>query len=58
VNLLDDYNHSPLFSAAVHNHKDAVVALCNAGGDPRLGESPLTSSYVEEDTREIIRKYL
>ena len=58
VNLLDGSNKSPLFWAAYKNHRDAVVALCNAGGDPRLGRDPLTVSIVREDIKEIIRKYL
>ena len=58
VNLLDNDNKSPLFYAALNNHTDAVVALCKAGGDPRLGESPLTSFRVREDVKEIIKKYL
>ena len=59
VNLLDIDNGSPLFYAAENNNRDAVVALCNAGGDPRLGFiSPLESSLVREDIKEIIKKYL
>ena len=58
VNLLDCYNSSPLYRAAVNNNRDAVVALCNAGGDPRLGDNPLTHSRVREDTKQIIKKYL
>ena len=58
VNVLDEFNWSPLFRAAKSNNRDAVVALCDAGGDPRLGVDPLTDSDVREDTREIIRKYL
>ena len=57
VNVLDEFNWSPLFRAAKDNNRDAVVALCNAGGDPRLGESPLTSSYVAENTKDIIVNY-
>ena len=58
VNLLDIDNWSPLYFAAASNNRDAVVALCNAGGNPRLGADPLTTSLVEENTKDIIRKYL
>ena len=58
VNLLDGANESPLFRAAENNNRDAVVALCNAGGDPRLGADPLTNSRVREDIKDIIKKYL
>ena len=58
VNLLDNSNSSPLFFAAVNNNRDAVVALCNAGGDPRLGHNPLTHHLVDEDMKEIIKMYL
>jgi ankyrin repeat protein len=55
VNLLDEQNRSPLFVAAVYNNRDAVVALCNAGGDPRLGYNPLTDSSVNRDIKDIIK---
>ena len=55
VNLLDQFNRSPLFLAAYNNNRDAVVALCNAGGDPRLGDSPLTDFRERKNIKEIIR---
>ena len=58
VNLLDASNESPLFLAAKCNNRDAVVALCNAGGDPRLGVDPLTNSHVREDIKEIIKSHV
>ena len=54
VNLLDSCNESPLFRAAFKNNRDAVVALCNAGSDPHLGQNPLTEYWVSDDTKEII----
>ena len=44
VNVLDGDNRSPLWHAVADNNPDSVVALCNAGADPDLGTSPLTSS--------------
>ena len=33
---------TPLMCAARNSHKDAIIALCAAGADPRLGDlSPL-----------------
>ena len=58
VNLLDQFNQSPLFLAAHFNKRDAVVALCDAGGDPWLGDSPLTAYDVRGDIKDIIKKYL
>ena len=56
VNLLDKYNRSPLLFAAKYNNGDAVVALCNAGGDPRLGINPLAYPYIKNEIKEIIKR--
>ena len=56
VNLLNKYNNSPLFLAAYGNHPECVVDLCNkAGADPHLGNSPLTSSRVKTEMRDLIK---
>ena len=41
--------------AEFYNNRDAVVALCNAGSDPRLGDSPLTDFRERKNIKEIIR---
>ena len=43
---------------ARHNHKEAIVALCAAGADPRLGKSPLEAPLAYEDTKRFIRQHL
>ena len=58
VNAVDSLNFSPLFYAAGQNQREAVIALCAAGADPHLGESPLTASYVSEDMKNLIREQL
>ena len=58
VNVMDGGNQSPLFYAARNNYREAVIALCAAGADPHLGESPLTASYVSEDMKNLIREQL
>ena len=56
VNVLNDRNNSPLFCAAWKNQRDSVIALCNAGADPHMGNSPLTSSDVDSsDMKSLIR---
>ena len=55
VNVVDGVNWSPLFYAALGNHREAVIALCAAGANPHLGKSPLTASYVSEDMKNLIR---
>ena len=54
VNLLNNINRSPLFYAAFDNQPKCVVYLCKAGADPHLGESPLTSSRVKTEMRDLI----
>ena len=51
-------NWSPLFYAASKNHREAVIALCAAGANPHLGWSPLTSSSVSEEMKNLIREQL
>ena len=58
VNLLDKWQHSPLFYAARYDHREAVIALCAAGANPHLGWSPLTSSSVSEEMKNLIREQL
>ena len=58
VNALDRYNWSPLLWAARYNQREAVIALCAAGANPHLGWSPLTSSSVSEEMKNLIREQL
>ena len=59
VNVVNIRNQSPLFYAALYNHREAVIALCAAGADPHLGRpSPLTSSLVSEEMKNLIREQL
>ena len=59
VNVVNIRNQSPLFYAALYNHREAVIALCAAGADPHLGNSsPLTSSFVSEEMKNLIREQL
>ena len=55
VNVLDRWNKSPLYNAATKNHREAVIALCAAGANPRLGNSPLTHSGVSDEMKNLIR---
>ena len=43
VNVVDNsfFQASPLYSAALMDNHDAIVALAKAGADPNLGVSPL-----------------
>ena len=59
VNVVAGGNKSPLFWAALNNHREAVIALCAAGADPHLGDPrPLTSSNVSEEMKNLIREQL
>ena len=58
VNVIDGGNQSPLFYAARNNYREAVIALCAAGANPHLGWSPLTSSSVSEEMKNLIREQL
>ena len=58
VNVVTGYNSSPLFWAALENHREAVIALCAAGADPHLGRSPLTVSDVSQEMKNLIREQL
>ena len=59
VNVVTDSNASPLFYAALYNHREAVIALCAAGADPHLGCSPLSpSSIVSDEMKTLIREQL
>lgn len=56
VNQLDFIHQSPLFKASFENHREAVVALCGAGADPHIGNSPLTDSTVTDEIKTLIRR--
>ena len=58
VNVLDKYQQSPLFWAARSKQEASVVALMAASADPHLGESPLTSYYVSEEMKALIKSLL
>jgi len=48
---------TPLFYAAKYSHRDAIIALCAAGADPRLGDlSPLDADCVKENMKTLIRE--
>jgi len=48
---------TPLFYAAKYSHRDAIIALCAAGADPRLGDlSPLDADCVKDDMKTLIRE--
>ena len=56
VNALSSYNWSPLKYAAYEDHREAVIALCAAGANPHLGDSPLTAYRIYyEDMKNLIR---
>ena len=57
VNVLNKWNNSPLYWAARKNQSEAVVCLCKAGADPHLGNSPLSSSRVNEEMKALIRQH-
>ena len=59
VNHLNKMGWSTLFMAASWNQREAVIALCNAGADPRLGVSPLgLMSGITYDMQRLIRQQL
>ena len=58
VNVLNGTKWSPLFWRARWKHREAVIALCAAGANPHLGWSPLTSSSVSEEMKNLIREQL
>ena len=58
VNVLNRVNKSPLFLAACFNQRDSVVALCKAGADPHLGQSPLSSSQISSEMKMLIKRLL
>ena len=55
VNVLDIVNKSPLYWAALKNHREAVMDLCAAGANPRLGASLLTVSWISDEMKNLIR---
>ena len=56
VNLLDEYQQSPLlFAARWSRDRSAVAALMSAAADPHLGASPLTNSLVNDEMKDYIR---
>ena len=57
VNVLNKGNRSPLYWAARKNHSEAVVCLCKAGADPHLGNSPLSSSRVNDEMKALIKQH-
>ena len=58
VNILDIYQRSPLFWAALYNQEASVVALMAASADPHLGESPLKDSDVSDKMKALIKSLL
>ena len=56
VNVLNKWNCSPLYWAA-RNHSEAVVCLCKAGADSHLGNSPLSSSRMNDEMKALIRQH-
>ena len=58
VNVLDKNQRSPLFYAAGYKHEASVVALMAASADPHLGGSPLTTSYVSDEMKTLIKSLL
>ena len=58
VNVVTGVNTSPLFLAALCDHREAVIALCAAGADPHLGDSPLTEFSISENMKNLIREQL
>ena len=63
VNVLDSINRSPLFLAAYGSYsrevdRNAVIALCDACADPKLGVSPLgDDKNVGEEMKTLIRRH-
>ena len=57
VNVLNGCNNSPLYYAAYFKQSEAVVCLCKAGADPHLGNSPLSSSDVNDEMKALIRQH-
>ena len=73
VNLLDNFQWSPLLFAARREHKSVIAALLAAGADPHLGDetylrvvradslpvgvSPSTSHLVSEDMKGFIMSF-
>ena len=55
VNVVNRFNDSPLLWAAKRDHREAVIALCAAGANPHLGNSPLTDSTVSDEMKNLIR---
>ena len=57
VNLLDEYQQSPLLLAAAGSEdRSAVAALMSAAADPHLGDpSPLTHPDVSKEMKDYIR---
>ena len=57
VNVLNRWNDSPLYLAARWNQSEAVVCLCKAGADSHLGNSPLSSSRMNDEMKALIRQH-
>ena len=58
VNVLTKWQQSPMCLAALFDQEASVVALMAASADPHLGESPLTSSYVSDEMKALIKSLL
>ena len=58
VNVLDKWQQSPLYCAALYNQEASVVALMAASADPHLGDSPLTSCVVSKEMKALIKSLL
>ncbi|VAW80037.1 hypothetical protein MNBD_GAMMA12-3257 [hydrothermal vent metagenome] len=48
VNILDDYNHSPLFPAVERAHTDIIRWLLERNADPTIGSADLLSPAINE----------
>ena len=57
VNVLNVFQESPLFFAALGNNREAIIELCQAGAKPHLGKyNPLDSSHVADEIKIRIRE--
>ena len=52
----DNDQWTPLHVAAYRNHREAVIALCQAGANPNLGENPLDDPGVDDEMKKLIRE--
>ena len=55
VNVLDVVQCSPLYWAALFDHKESVIALMKASADLHLGENPLKDPSVSKKMKTLIK---